>query len=38
MMLMASLSVLLPHSYTHPWVQHTYIPLEPFWFKAFVST
>ena len=39
MMLMASLSLLLPHSYTLTWVQHANVPLEPFWskLKAFVS-
>ena len=36
--MMASLSLLLPYSYTHAQVRHAYVPLEPFWFKVFVSS
>ena len=35
-MLMASLSLLPPR--THPYVHHAYVPLEPIWFKPFVSS
>ena len=38
LIMMASLSLLLPHSYTHVQVQHAYVPLEPLWFKVFVSS
>ena len=37
-MMLTSLSLMLTHSYTHPQVQHAYVPLEPLWFKVFVSS
>ena len=37
MILMAPISLLLPHCFTHAKVEHAYVPLQTFWFKVVSS-